>query len=667
MRSMLRGLSRFCAAVMLICALFSAALAAGAGSALAKGEKTTLLVYMCGADIQDDACNDLIEMAEVEAGDAINIVVLAGGTKEWSLEGLKGYTRNLAVIRDGDFEKLEDWGYASMGDPDSLAQFLYYGLTEYPADRTIAILWNHGAGTEGGICFDEMADEDCLTVAEINRALKQVKQQAPDYHIDIFGCDACMMATYEMAAMLSQYPIDYYVASEELEPWLGWNYTPWLEMIRKDPSVSPEDICGEIIESFMDAGLAEDPDDYLTLSAVKLSAMAPLTESMERFAQVMSGQIEAGNLSALRRGRSRIHTFGSYDDASWDMVDLGAALDMYAQFDTQNATEVRKCLSEAVIASSQTDNLDTCCGMAILIPQDTTDDFAEYRAGIELSDIIPNWVNFVNGYVAGLQGGSYQFTASAAEPLTEGEDIRDTLVTVSSMPSGTCPWNEEGACYGEETAAEEITVSAGAQGFTARLSQEDLANLDYVEGVLLMNVSDEEMEAYVDFGLMRNNLIDWNTGLVCSLYDGSWNMLAGQPVVMYDQSSNEHSRRSLIPVKVNGEYTYLVVVFPAGGTEGRIIGTNAGYDANGLPIRSTTALKPGDEIIPVYTMYYRTDGMEELDETEFDGDPIRWEEGMTVSCQKAEEGELEMDMAFCFIFNDIFGGETVSEFCSFTL
>ena len=164
MRSMLRGLSRFCAAVMLagaIPTIFSAEskkMERTDGS----GEKTTLLVYMCGADIQDDACNDLIEMAEVEAGDAINIVVLAGGTKEWSLEGLKGYTRNLAVIRDGDFEKLEDWGYASMGDPDSLAQFLYYGLTEYPADRTIAILWNHGAGTEGGICFDEMADEDLL-------------------------------------------------------------------------------------------------------------------------------------------------------------------------------------------------------------------------------------------------------------------------------------------------------------------------------------------------------------------------------------------------------------------------------------------------------------------------------------------------------------------------
>ena len=149
------------------------------------------------------------------------------------------------------------------------------------------------------------------------------------------------------------------------------------------------------------------------------------------------------------------------------------------------------------------------------------------------------------------------------------------------------------------------------------LPKEDLPYLDYVEGMLLMDISDESAQCYIDLGSTRNNLINWQTGAVCSLFDGSWPTFGGQLVAMYAQTSNEHSRRSLIPVKLNGQATYLVVVFPAGSTEGRVIGANAGYDDGGLPIRSVTRLKPGDQIVPVYDMYFAADDQEELQETEF--------------------------------------------------
>ena len=179
-------------------------LALALNCALAAGETTTLLVYMCGTDLQEAGCADIVEMAEVEAGDAINVVVLAGGAKEWAFDEFTGGSRTLAVIRDGYFEQLDDWGTASMGSADSLLEFLNYGMTEYPADRMIVVLWDHGAGSMGGICFDETADDDSLTLTEINEALKSLESSVADCHINIFGCDACMMATYEMAAMLSR-------------------------------------------------------------------------------------------------------------------------------------------------------------------------------------------------------------------------------------------------------------------------------------------------------------------------------------------------------------------------------------------------------------------------------------------------------------------------------
>lgn len=654
----------------LICALLALLLALPAGFALAEEKTTTVLVYMCGADLQSDACEDLVEMAMVEAGDAINMVILAGGAEEWDLEDLKGNSRTLAVIRDGYFEETTDWGRKSMGSADSLQQFLEYGLKNYPADRTIVILWNHGAGSEGGVCFDETANDDSLTPVEIDAVLDRVEQNIPDFHIDIFGCDACMMATYEMAAMLSHHDIDFFVASEELEPGTGWNYTPWLDAIREDPSISTEDICANIIESYMEAGLQNDPDDYLTLSSIRLSAVGALESRMEQFASALAEQVQAGNISAVRRGRSRMYTFGSFADGSWDMVDLGAVLDAYAQYDSANASEAKRCLRSCVLYSSQTDNLDTCSGLSILLPEDTASGFEEYKDGFNLTDVIPNWVGFLNDYVSGLAGGSGSgaaITGISTCQMNYNDVCGNSFVSIGFCTSGCLAWDDEDECYGDEIEAEEIEISDTDQGFTAVLSQENLANLDYVEGMLLMDVSDEDLTAYVDFGLMQNNLIDWNTGVVVSLYDGTWPCFGGQIVPIYDQTSNEHSRRSLIPVRVNGKDTYLVVIFPAGGTEGRIAGTNAGYDANGLPIRHMTRLQEGDVIVPVYTMYYDPEDGRDLQEEVWTGEEVIWHEGMTVTYEDMEMDTEDTPLMFCFVFNDIFGEESMSEFISFTL
>ena len=648
-----------------ICFLALIALLAMSCNAFAKETTSTIMIYLCGSDMQDAACEDLYEMADVDMGENVNLLVLAGGSSDWDIDDLEGGALNFMSIRDGYIEELENWGRGSMGSADTLARFIRYGLTEYPADRTVVILWDHGCGSEGGICFDETADDDGLSIVEISDALQNVRSAVPGYSIDIFGCDACMMATYEMAAMLASHPIGYFVASEELEPGTGWYYTGWMDMLAEDPSMSNEDLCKAIIDTFMEDGLANEPDDYLTLSAVSLSGFGALQNSMERFAAVMTSQIREGNLSAVRRGRSRLYTFGSFDDGSWDMVDLGAALDAFAQFDPKNAAEAKKCLSGVVVACAQTDNLDDCSGLSILIPQDTTDDFDEYKDGMNISRIIPNWVGFVNDYSSMLQGESYHFSAQGTSQIASSSGFSESFVPMFSSFSGWS-WDEEEECY-EETDVDEITVTDTDQGFTAVLSQEDLQYLDYVEGMLLIDLSDDEMECYVDLGTMQNNLINWKTGAVCSLFDGSWPTLDGQIVPMYDQTNNEHSRRSLIPVKLNGQYTYLVVVFPAGGTEGRIIGANAGYDDNGLPIRSVTRLQPGDEIIPIYDLYYAEEDDEDLQESEYEGDPIIWREGMTVTYEDLYDEDEPMNMVFCFVFNDIFGEDTMSELVFFEL
>lgn len=74
-----------------------------------------------------------------------------------------------------------------------------------PADRYMLIFWNHGGGSTSGVCFDETADYDGLTIHEINDVLYNFTEANPDFHLDLIGFDACLMATYEAAAHMQYY------------------------------------------------------------------------------------------------------------------------------------------------------------------------------------------------------------------------------------------------------------------------------------------------------------------------------------------------------------------------------------------------------------------------------------------------------------------------------
>ena len=636
--------------------------------ALAQADMT-LLVYMCGADIQSDACEDIYEMAVAETGEKLNLVLLAGGAEAWDYDEIAGNTRNLIEIRDGYFESITDWGWDSMGSEKSLLEFLKYGLTAYPAKRTAVILWNHGAGSEGGICFDSTTqEEDGLTLLEIHHVLRDLKAQLGHFHLDFFGCDACMMATYEMAAMLSSYDIDYFVASEEVEPGLGWHYTPWLKALDQNPHLPTDQLCRMIADSYMEAGKEENPDDYLTLSVVDLKKMGALQQAMENLGLTLQKELKGGREAEIRRGRSRMYTFGSFADGSWDMVDLGAVLDAYSQFNVSEATKARQALAEAVLVSRQTGNLNPCCGLSVLIPHDTKNEFETYADGVDLSFYIPNWIGFVKAYAGHLTGGSYSFSQTTPQNIT-GSGFLSQIASAYSSQQHEWTWNNEAEAY-EETASSALPASASEQGyaFSAQLAPEDLRYLDYVEGMMMMDISDEETFGYVDLGLMQNNIIDWKSGVIYSLFDGTWPVLGDQLVPLYDQIVNEYGRRSLIPVKLNGEYTYLVVEFRAGSSQGRVLGANAGYDDNGLPIRSTTRLQEGNVVVPVYTLYVGAQDGEDLEESEMEGDPIVWRDGMTVTYMSLSDdsGEEEpLPMMFCFVLNDVFGEYELTDLISF--
>lgn len=641
-----------------LAAMFAAAaLPGGTYSAQEEPADMALLVYMCGTDLQDAACQDMYEMAEAAQGGRVKIAVLAGGAAKWDDEDLSADTRNLITIADGGFSSVEDLGWKSMGAEDSLLEFLDYGFSRFPAKRTMVVLWDHGAGAEGGICFDETAEDDSLTLTEIDRVLARLDEKYPDRPINIFGCDACMMADYEMAAMLSEHRVEHFLASQELEPGTGWNYTPWLRALFAGEQLTNEELCARIISSFKEQALLEEPEDYVTLSAVDLGRMPALMKTMERFASGLVRAIEDTDFALVRRGRSRMYTFGSFDDGSWDMVDMKAVLDAYAQLDPAAAKQAARQLEAAVLQKMQTDNLPECCGLSMLIPHDTSAGIEEFKEGIDLTGCIPNWVRFINRYSALLNEGSYSFGTLVPFRVQPGGMLSGRAGSFAQAEGGTA--GEKETAQEEWTDEEREIVGEGDFAFSLRLTGEDMEYLDYVEGMVLLDASDDGMIRRVDLGITQRNLVDWEAHRVSSLPGSGWPVLDGQMIPVYDQAVTSLGRRCLVPVRLNGEATYLLVFFPDHARTGRIIGANAGYDQSGHPVRRTVRLRPGDVIVPLYTMYYKDAKDEEAEyaQKEFEGNPIEWTQELTIGYEPFGDRALQ----FCFILNDIYGDYQMSE------
>lgn len=634
--------------------------------AQAEGSTYTLMIYLCGTDLETDgnaASMDLMEMidAELDVEGPVHVIVETGGTKTWAIDTIAGDKNERMIVGD-DLYSLEINPRASMGDPNTLAEFVTYCATAFPADRYGLILWNHGGGSTTGVCFDEY-DDDYLTTAEIHDALAQTAQEVSGFRLDMIAFDACLMATFEMANHVKDYA-DYMVASEELAPGYGFDYTAILSALKDDPAIETQVLGQLICDSFLEANLSADPDDYMTLSVMDLSGMDALTQALETLGEGLTQALDHGALPSIARGRQSMRSFGDYADASSDMVDLRQLIQHFAETAEVDADAATQALDAVVVYNQYTaDKLDNISGMSILLPQKTRADYPDYREAYDALGLYPQYSEFVTAYTELSSGGQYTFASTTPQETTGWLMLGELGENVTISGSSQTFQNIVGRLDEEPATEPEAFGEDGIYTYSLTLTDEEMTYLSYVEGNLMIDISDEEIEAYVDLGYLQNAVIDWDNNSVYSLFDGTWPMLEGQFVHMTDQIITDRARRSLIDVTVNGEEVYLLVVFDEQRPDGEVIGYTQGYSDNGAPVRGYEVLTPGDVIIPNYYLYYYDEG-EEIIEA-FEGDEITYT-GAPLSFGYESIAGGDIPCAYSFCLNDIFGEYQFTDFVFFT-
>ena len=403
--------------------LLLALMLAGLSACSSSGDKLTLMIYMIGSDLESKsgmATEDLQEIADsgVDLGD-VNVVVCTGGAEKWRNEEVTADSNTVMHLERGGFTADEQWEAASMGDSATLAKFLSYCTENYHTDQYALILWDHGNGPVMGYGMDMLHDRDSLTLPEMKEAM-EASGFSGDNKLAWVGFDACLMASAELACTWSDHA-DYLIASQEVEPAFGWQYSFLKDA---DNAETPELLSGiaktylEACEEYYEEKGYEDRDT--TLSCMDLSKAADVEKAVNDLFGRAAGDIgEAYNRLASRRINTRAlgrATTGS----EYDIVDLNDAADQLSSFYPDEAEALQKALKEMVISNET--NSENLSGVSIYYPF-----FNKYyyenswaEAYREL-DLFPEYCKYLDSYDETWLGEDLMSAASDAVPLLAEE------------------------------------------------------------------------------------------------------------------------------------------------------------------------------------------------------------------------------------------------------
>ena len=212
----------------------------------------TVMIYMCGSTLTGAALNDIQEILSVSGQpNDVNVILEIGGATSWPSNsyGLTSGCLKRYYVSNGALIQCPGQNPAgSMGEQDTFEDFLNWGLTQYPAEKTGVILWNHG-GALDGVCYDDIYGMEPLLNSEAEAAFYNVfGANNITSRLEFIGYDACLMQVQDVAEFNSNY-FKYMVGSEEVEGGDGWEYDQWLDnLYRGESTVS---ILTEIADTYV--------------------------------------------------------------------------------------------------------------------------------------------------------------------------------------------------------------------------------------------------------------------------------------------------------------------------------------------------------------------------------------------------------------------------------
>lgn len=656
-------------------------------------DEVTIMVYMCGTDLESQAgmaTSDINEMLSADVSGNVNLVIYTGGCRSWRNSQISSYHNQIWQVKNGKFKCLEkNAGSSSMTDPSTLAGFIKWAHKKFPANRNELIFWDHGGGSVTGYGYDEKNTRSgSMTLSGIDKALTK-----GEIKFDFVGFDACLMATTETALMLDEHA-DYMIGSEETEPGIGWYYTNWLTTFTANTSIETVQLGKIIADDFTDKCASACPGQQTTLSVVDLAELSQtLPKDLKEFSAKTSDMIEDGDYSDIANARSSSKEF-----ARSSRIDQIDTVHFAKLTGTSAGEDMADTILEAVKYNRTSGNTANAYGLSIYFPYQninkvdtisrTYDEIgmdSEYTDCIKrfaqvqvsgqaiaggshspFSSLLGNSYSNYGGYSSygdGYSGGSVtdligsllsgrsmnkaniddlssSNTRFMSDDLLSTKEI-EANITEDRIEKGDLQWRTNS--YGESV---------------IRLTEEQWKNITTVD----MNMFYDNGDGYVDLGL--DNVFDFDEdGNMLPENDGTWIALDGQPVTYYhdetlEMGSGMYQITGHVPVLLNGDRADLILTFDNNNEKGQISGVRYSYDEDvtETQAKAKTSLESGDKIRFLYD-YYTYSGTHKKDVPMGGTMTVSFPDAVDISNVKVGSGKSKIT----YKFTDIFGEEYWTE------
>lgn len=591
----------------------------------------TVLVYLCGSDLESEdgmASWNLEEMCDAPASDKVNVVIETGGADSWERDDIDPSVLQRFALQDGELVLQDELPSASMGEADTLADFLTWGAETYPAEQTAVILWDHGGANAEGVCYDERYDWDPLTREELTEAFSE----AP-VTFDLIGFDACLMGSLETAVAL-QDAGEVLVASEGTEPGYGWDYTALLSALAENSDLSAASLGQVICDSFLAKCESWDVADQATLSVIDLAAIPQVDEAFFAYAGGMAKVSEnMGTLAETAAAARHAETFGG--STAWEgysnMLDLTDLVQKTKDAVPADPDPLLASLDGAILYEVHGDSRDAAEGLSVFYPLDVTEE--EFSAYAASSENVPylQYLAAVTGNYDTIDWTLAWEDLDQGEVETGGSETDSIAAAIASLQDeliGLAPAEEDETLSYEQALDEDGYFNLAITG-----GYDSVVSVHFLLYYAPWAEEDDPGTEVVYLGEDNDLDADWEAGRFSDRFAGNWMTIGGELVCAELLEETERYNLYAIPCTVDGEETSLRAVYDGKDGTYRVLGRYDGAEDGILQGRGVQPLEEGSEIVFTFYSYdFDTD-----EEGWYETNPITWDD--TVVMEDAALGD----------------------------
>ncbi|TET90189.1 MAG: hypothetical protein E3J35_07335, partial [Methanomassiliicoccales archaeon] len=237
--------------------------------------KWTVLVYMDGDnDLEGYMIRDFNSIKEVGSTADMSIAIQLDRTPGYdSSHGDWKDTKRFFVERGttpDPSNSIQNLGEKNMGNPNTLIDFVTWGIGRYKANRYLVVLQDHG-GSWVGCCWDDTSGGDRLDQSDLKSAFSSIKSTL-GRRVDVLWFNDCLMSSIEVSVQLYPY-VDYLAGSETIGWTDSWPYHTGqnngiLDALRNSPTMTPRTLTIKITE----LATPHDSEYYVTQSVSSIDA-----------------------------------------------------------------------------------------------------------------------------------------------------------------------------------------------------------------------------------------------------------------------------------------------------------------------------------------------------------------------------------------------------------